>query len=112
MVALQHARATSRFTDRTGKLRGSIAMGRTDTGRYGARYIVGAKPKYALFVEAGTKAHIIEPRRKSVLRFKVAGQWVAAKKVNHPGTRARKFMYEASEAGGRAVIAYLNRVLR
>jgi len=106
-VSAQHARATSKFNDRTGKLRGSIEMVPQMTVRNGARFIVGARPKYALFVEAGTKPHVILPRRKPFLRFQVAGRWVSSKGVNHPGTKARKFMFEAAEAGGRALIAGL-----
>lgn len=110
-VSARHARATNRFQDRTGKLRGSIELAPQMTVRNGARFIVGASPKYALFVEAGTKAHDILPRRSSTLRFQIAGRWVSSRGVRHPGTSPRKFMFEAAEAGGRALIAGLRGLL-
>ena len=48
--------------------------------------------KHAACVEYGTKPHVIEPVNKKVLAFKVDGQTVFAKKVNHPGTQAIPFM--------------------
>lgn len=57
----------------------------------------------AVFLEAGTRAHTIEPRNGKVLRFMVAGSYVFARKVNHPGTAARPFMKNASAAGGQAL---------
>lgn len=48
--------------------------------------------KYALYVHEGTKPHTIVPNRKKVLRFKIGGKWVYAKRVSHPGTKANKFV--------------------
>ncbi len=59
--------------------------------------------EYAPMVEYGTRAHIIEPKDKSVLRFEVgkksrlsAGKGgpniVFSKRVHHPGTSASPFM--------------------
>ena len=63
-----------------------------------------AHANYALFVERGTKAHTIVPRNRKALRWPAAGSStlggrvrsggsvIFAKRVRHPGTRARPFM--------------------
>jgi phage gpG-like protein len=58
---------------------------------------VGTNVDYAAAVEFGTKAHVIKPRKKSYLSFKINGVWVRAKQVNHPGTKAQPFMFPAFE---------------
>lgn len=42
----------------------------------------------AKYTDEGTRAHVIRPRNKKVLRFKYRGRIVFAREVNHPGTRA------------------------
>jgi hypothetical protein len=53
--------------------------------------------KYAQMVHDGTRPHVIRPRRKQALRFlwKKKGRWVVFKKVNHPGTRGRPWLWRA-----------------
>jgi hypothetical protein len=53
--------------------------------------------KYATMVHDGTRPHVIRPRRKKALRFlwKKKGRWVVLKKVNHPGTKARPWLWRA-----------------
>jgi HK97 gp10 family phage protein len=54
---------------------------------------------YAGYVESGTKAHEIRPRKPGgVLVFTVGGVKVFAKKVHHPGTRAQPYVRPAFEA--------------
>ena len=54
---------------------------------------------YAPFVDRGTRPHVIEPKSPGgVLAFKVKGQMVFAKKVNHPGTKAQPFVLPAFQA--------------
>jgi len=48
--------------------------------------------KYALPVHEGSKPHVILPTRKKMLAFKINGKWVFARKVNHPGNKANKFV--------------------
>lgn len=50
---------------------------------------------YAPYVNDGTRPHIIRPRTKQALRFRVGGRTVFAKVVHHPGTRARPFLDDA-----------------
>lgn len=68
---------------------------------------------YAIFVELGTKAHIIVPRVKKVLRFAVGanrtlsgrprsgGRPIYARRVKHPGTRAQPFMLPGAQTAVR-----------
>lgn len=50
-------------------------------------YLLNAS-SHAEFVFKGTKPHIITPKNAKVLYFPTsAGEWVFAKKVNHPGTK-------------------------
>lgn len=48
------------------------------------------KAPYAIYVHEGTKAHRIVPRSKKALYW--AGARHPVKGVNHPGTKANKFM--------------------
>lgn len=74
---------------RSGKLRRSI-----NTRVEQKRVVVGTDVSYAAAVHEGTRAHVIRPSSKSVLRFETARGIVFAKEVRHPGTKARPFMTE------------------
>jgi len=52
--------------------------------------------KYAIFVEMGTRPHIIRARNKKVLADKKAGI-IFGKVVHHSGTRPNKFMERIAE---------------
>lgn len=136
-TALRNARTTQRFNDKSGELRRSIARGQSGPWvqfiRAGSR-----KAPYANFVEGGTKAHEIRPRRTGdvrshhrlshrndpsgkrkagsaqnlprLLRFQIAGRWFSAKVVKHPGTKPTHFMRQAGEAGERMLLDMLERV--
>ena len=96
---------------RTGNLGRSIVI-----GHVGARTAqVKATAGYAAFVELGTRAHDIRPRNAKALRFapgkgarltgtprKGAQNIIFAKKVRHPGTKARPFMAPAIKTVARA----------
>lgn len=78
----------------SGDLRKSLAV-RVE----GDRVTVGPDVPYASYVEFGTQPHEIRPKKPDgVLRFKVNGQWVYAKVVNHPGTKAQPFVRPAFDA--------------
>lgn len=51
----------------------------------------------AIGLHQGRPAHIIKPRNKMVLRFPVNGEFVFAKKINHPGNKADPFLFRAAE---------------
>lgn len=60
------------------------------------RAICTAYASYALAVHQGTAPHVIEPSTRSVLRFPTkAGTIVYARRVNHPGTTAQPWLYQA-----------------
>ena len=85
------AEVKERAPVRTGKLRESIALVKVSD----LHYIVGSPLEYAVFVERGTRPHIIRPKRARALRFEVGGETVFAKKVEHPGTKPRPFFERA-----------------
>lgn len=98
-VAFRAAKDTTLFKDRTGKLRGSLAI--VDTGAYSRRLV--ARADHGVYVNSGTKPHEIRPRNGKTLRFVSAGQTVFARKVKHPGTSKRPFMDNAAAAGSQAM---------
>jgi HK97 gp10 family phage protein len=77
----------------TGKLRQSIAV-RVMTDRV----VIGPDTHYALYVEFGTGPHVILAKPGKVLAFKMNGQSVFVKKVNHPGTKAQPYVRPAFES--------------
>ena len=66
-------------------------MRNIDYRKTGGGYEI-SMPKYALYVEFGTPPHIIRPKNKKALAFKVNGKQVFAKIVYHPGTRPYPFI--------------------
>lgn len=86
------ARARANAPKRTGFMSRSI---RAQVQKRSATIISPAP--YSLFVEKGTRPHVILPVRASVLAFEVGGQMVFAKKVNHPGTKAQPFLMPAAD---------------
>lgn len=58
---------------------------------------VVAIPKHAIFVHAGTKPHVILPKKPGgVLRFRTrTGVVVYARMVKHPGTAPNEFLWRA-----------------
>ncbi len=83
----------------TGRLRGSIQARPRVTFR-GPTIRVEANVNYATFVENGTDPHVIRPKNKKVLKFRVGGRVVYAKIVHHPGTKAVHFMARAVRQAG------------
>ena len=58
----------------------------------GRNHIIGYTAPYASHVEFGTRPHIIVPKNKRFLHWKVSGKSIFAKKVNHPGTPPRNYL--------------------
>ena len=78
---------------RTGKLRKSIRKVR----RGFEAYVFPTVP-YAIFVEYGTRPHLIRPVRAQALRFETrTGKIVFTRLVRHPGTKPRPFIRETAE---------------
>lgn len=82
---------------RTGNLRRSIQV-RVETDRV----TIGPNQRqapYAGYVEFGTRAHTIKPRKPGgVLVFTVGGKKVYARQVNHPGTKPHPYVMPAFQA--------------
>lgn len=61
-------------------------------------YIVRADKPYAIYVDQGTKPHVILPKTKKILAWRGEdGKWIYAKRVNHPGTKPTHFFTDAVE---------------
>lgn len=96
-----------RAPERTGKLRGSIKR-RLSLARLEGE--IAPTVPYAVYVEYGTRAHMIRPVRASALRFEVEGEVVFAKLVRHPGTKPQPFVRETAEEVERQVPSIWNKV--
>lgn len=78
---------------RTGNLRQSIhVMKRSRLGNIGHSLEVGSNVKYALMHHEGTPPHKIEAGLNQFLRFSVRGRAVITRTVQHPGTRANRYL--------------------
>lgn len=101
------------FKPRTGRTQASVRA-RVVRLRGGAKIRVFSNNKIARFMDLGTRPHEILPRRASRLVFKWRGQWVSAKRVQHPGTMPYRFMWRATRHGhrmhGHYLVARLNAV--
>jgi hypothetical protein len=79
---------------KTGALRRSIDVGHTSEEE--ATVVANSS---AFFVDAGTRPHDIEPRRKPSLVFQGKRGTVFARKVHHRGSRAQPFRARAAREG-------------
>jgi HK97 gp10 family phage protein len=77
---------------RTGRLTSSIHR---EAGRLEAT--VGPRAPYAIYVEYGTRPHVIRPVHARALRFEAGGHIVFAAWVQHPGTRPQSFIRQTAE---------------
>lgn len=76
---------------RTGALRSSIHMRHLSDSR--GQYVkIGSDLDYALMHHEGTKRHTILPNRSPVLVFTKRRKLIFAHVVNHPGTKANKYL--------------------
>lgn len=64
---------------------------------------------YGPVVERGSGPRTIEPRNAKALRFVVGGETVFARRVNHPGTRAKPFLVPALTQNAGEVMAEMRR---
>jgi hypothetical protein len=91
------ALAKAKVGVRTGKLRNSLHMRHMRDAR--GQYVwVGSKLNYALAHHEGTAPRTIVPKSGKVLRFVSRGQIVYAHSVQHPGTKANRYLSEALRA--------------
>jgi hypothetical protein len=99
-IATEEVRKVSdeRIKHRTGRYRRSI---RSQVAA-GNRVEVHASAPYSIFLERGTRPHIIVPRRPGgVLVFKVGGKTIFTRLVHHPGTRPYNILRDGVARAGR-----------
>lgn len=85
------ALARASVPHRTGLLAGSIYVNYS-AGFLNPSVTIGSNVPYAYVVHEGASPHLITPHRGRVLRFVHNGRVVYARKVNHPGSRATRFL--------------------
>lgn len=112
-VLLVEAEAKERVPQKSRALFRSIAGTALSTPGGTIRGVVkagGEGVAYARFVEFGTKPHVILPRRKRALRWRIPGGrgFRFARRVQHPGTKPQPYMIPALDAS-RARIAKIFR---
>jgi hypothetical protein len=88
---LVRAAAKKQVGVRTGALRSSIHM-RHLADSMGQYVQIGSDLNYALMHHNGTKPYLILPNRSPVLAFEKRGKLILAHSVNHPGTKANKYL--------------------
>lgn len=88
----EEARDNHKFITRSGMTEKSIMSKVQDNE--GTVYLAS---DVAVFQHEGTKAHLIVPRFKKVLRFAVNKKFVFTKRVQHPGIKADPFLYNAAD---------------
>lgn len=63
-------------------------------------FVVWVNSQYGVYVDQGTKPHVILPKNKPFLAWKGSdGKWIFARRVNHPGTKPTYFFTNAVKAG-------------
>ena len=91
--------ADERVQRRTGRYWRSIQSTTEGTPR-GVR-VVTSSIHYGGAPERATRPHVIRPRRAKVLRFTVGGVTVYARRVRHPGTKARNILRDGVRRAAR-----------
>ena len=99
----REARSKHRFTSQTGVLERSITYYLEKGVLVGVVAISDAAP-YGVFVHEPTglygpkkERYQIRPKRKQALRWAADGKLHFARLVNHPGSPADRFLYEAAD---------------
>lgn len=98
----ERARRTHRFTTRTGDAERSIDAQVSGSGD-SVVGTVGTTRLITIYLHQGTRAYIIEPRTKKVLRWAAGGDFVFAKRVQHPGIKEDPFIFNAADAEAGAI---------
>lgn len=79
---------------RTGALRSSIHMRHSRDPR-GQQVWIGSKLNYALAHHEGTPPHQIKPKNGRYLKFASRGRIIYAQSVNHPGSKANRYLSDS-----------------
>jgi hypothetical protein len=97
---LAEVRRNPGFKPRTGALQ-RATTGRVVRTRTGAIVRLQNRKAYAAAIDRGSKAHVIQVRRRKALRFIGSGGVVFRRRVNHPGTKPYRFLSRAVNEAGR-----------
>lgn len=92
------ARASTehRYTSRSGMLERKGTTYQTD-GLRATVFLDSTAVPYGRYLHEGTKAHVIEPRNRRVLRWPVGEDFAFAKRVRVSGIKPDPFLYNAAE---------------
>lgn len=99
---VQHVHDHHKFKTRTGNLERKTSH-KVFVRRGGKILRLQNTAPYAHAIDLGAKPHVIVPRRARALRFISRGKLVFARKVNHPGNKPYRFLYNAADAAGRVL---------
>ena len=96
-VSKLHNYATThhRFISRTGTLERAVQSEVTDGGFRGVVSLNEGVAGYGACVHEDSRAHVIRPRNKRVLRWPGKGGFVFSKISHHPGYKGDPFLYDA-----------------
>jgi hypothetical protein len=89
------------FKPQTGALQRATQARVIRSGKRTLIVRVSNKKAYAAAIDRGSRAHVIRARSGKALRFQAGGQTLYRRSVNHPGTRAYRFLYRATNSAGR-----------
>ena len=67
---------------------------------------------HAVFVNFGTRPHVIKPKDKKALRWAGPNGFIFAKEVNHPGYKGDAYMVRAATDAIRSMSSIVDDVLR
>lgn len=73
--------------------------------------LAGSTVGYAFAVSEGTQPHTIRAKDAPYLHFKVDGQWVKTKEVQHPGFEGDGFIDDAIEATSQRFSQFAKRAM-
>ena len=90
-----YAATHHRFISRTGTLERAVQSEVTDGGFRGVVSLNEGVAGYGPCVHEGSRAHVIRPRNKRVLRWPGKGGFVFSKISHHPGYKGDPFLYDA-----------------
>lgn len=90
-----YATTHHRFVSRTGTLERAVQSEVTDGGFRCVVSLNEGVAGYGPCVHEGSRAHVIRPRNKRVLRWPGKGGFVFSKISHHPGYKGDPFLYDA-----------------
>lgn len=94
-IIAEEGRSRHRYQTRSGALDRSIAVRQAGPGAASV-FLDPLVAKYGPMLHAGTRAHLILPKNRKMLRWTNGNGFRFAREVHHPGTKPDQFLYEAA----------------